>query len=105
MQLRIAKAFRLDRLDGRKNILAVDAGPAVAQEHMTKLLGERQPSRILHVAAIDHVSERADALPRVDLEPQRPRYLRIEGRQLLALGQLGHDRVAALRRSQERDPA
>ena len=72
---------------------------------MTKLLGERQPSRILHVAAIDHVSERADALPRVVLEPQRPRYLAIDGCHLLALAQIGNGRGAALLRDAERDAA
>ncbi len=38
MQLRIAKTLRLDRFYGSKNVIAVDAGLAVALPHVTELL-------------------------------------------------------------------
>ena len=38
MQLRTAKARRLDRRHGVENIIAVDAGLAVALQHVTQLL-------------------------------------------------------------------
>ena len=40
MELAVAKAFRLDRLHGGNNILAVRAGLAVPLVHMTELLGQ-----------------------------------------------------------------
>ena len=58
----IAKTFRLDRLDRGEHVVAIDAGLAVALQHMAQLFGGRQPPGILHMAAIDHVDERADAL-------------------------------------------
>ena len=61
MQLGIAKTFRLDRLHGGENIIPIDAGLAVPLQHMAQLFRRRQPPGILHMAAIDHVDERADA--------------------------------------------
>ena len=40
MQWRIAKALRLDRLHGGQHVIAVDAGLAVALEHVAQLLGQ-----------------------------------------------------------------
>jgi hypothetical protein len=37
MQWRVAKSLRLDRLHGGENIVAVDAGLAVALPHMAEL--------------------------------------------------------------------
>src|SRR5215470_8222956 len=88
MQWRIAKTFGFDRLDGREHIVAVDARLAVALQDMAELLVKRQPAGILHMAPIDHVSERADALPRVVLEPHRAHHLAIDGCDLLARAQI-----------------
>ena len=63
MQLRIAETFRLDRLHRRQHIVAVVAGTTVALLDVMQLFGQAQPPGILHVAAIDHIGERADALP------------------------------------------
>src|SRR5689334_354636 len=38
MQLRVAKSLSFDRLHGRKHIVAIDAGLAVALQDVTKLL-------------------------------------------------------------------
>ena len=71
----VAKTFGLDRLHRRQHIITVDAGLAVALQHMSQLIGEREPPGLLHVAAIDHVDERAD-----------PLQARSEGFERLALG-------------------
>ena len=65
VQLLIAKSFGLDRLDGGEHIVAVVAGTAVTLADDAKLLVERQPAGILHMAAVGHVSQRADALARL----------------------------------------
>jgi lysophospholipase L1-like esterase len=40
VQRRVAKTFRLDRLHGSQHVIAVDAGLAVALEHVAQLLGQ-----------------------------------------------------------------
>ena len=62
MQLRVAKAFGLDRLHRRGHVIAIGAGLAVALEDMAVLFGQRQPAGILHMAAGDDVSECGGAL-------------------------------------------
>ena len=57
---------------------------AMALPHDAKLLGERQPAGILHMAAIDDIGQRADALPRLVLEPHRAHHLAIDVGDLLA---------------------
>src|ERR1700754_596076 len=98
MQLRVAKPLRLDRLDRCENIVAIVAGLAVALLHMAQLLGKRKPAGILDMAAVDHVSERADALPPLVLEPYRAHHLAVDAGDLLALAQIGDDGAAVLLR-------
>jgi hypothetical protein len=62
----------------------------VPLQHMAQLFDERQPPGILHVAAVDHVDERADALaaPRSPATPiVSPR---VDRGDLLALAQIGN---------------
>src|SRR6266705_6946300 len=61
VQVAIAIAERLQRLDGRKQIIAVGSGFAMTGAHEMKLLGEIELSGILRMAAVDHVAERLDA--------------------------------------------
>ena len=70
MQLRIAKTFGLDGFHGREHVIAVQPGAAVALPHEVQLLVEAQTPRILHVAAIHHIGQRADAGPRRVIEPR-----------------------------------
>src|SRR5229473_8367729 len=57
------------------------------------------------MAAVDHVSQRADALPRLVPQPYRSHHLAIDGGDLLARAQIG-DRVGVmLLRDPERDAA
>src|SRR5258708_5891767 len=84
VQLLIAKTLRLDRPHGGQHIVAIVAGTAVALLHVAELFGQRQPPGILHVAAIDHVSQRADALPGFVFQPHRPHHLAIDVGGLLA---------------------
>ena len=77
----------------------------MALADVAQLLLERQPPGILHMAAIDHVSQRADALPRLVVEPHRAHHLAIDGGDLFALAQIGDGVVAMLRRDPERDAA
>src|SRR5260221_6748141 len=105
MQWRISKTRSLDRLHGRQHVIAVDAGLAVALLHVTQLLRQRQPSGILHMAAIDHIGQRADALPRLVFQPHRARDLAIDRGDLLAFAQIGDGRVAVLLGDPEGDAA
>src|SRR5712671_6268403 len=57
------------------------------------------------MAAIDHVSERADALPRLVLQPHRPLHFAVDGRDLLALAQIGDGGGAVLFGDPEGDAA
>ena len=90
MQLRVAKALRLDRLDGRQNIVAVVARAAVSLPDVAQLLAEREPPGILHMAAIDHISQRADPLPGFVFQPDRAHHLAIDMGGLLAAAQIIH---------------
>src|SRR6516225_852029 len=72
---------------------------------MAQLLRARQPSRILHMAAIDHIGKRADALPRIVLEPHRAHHLAIDGGHLLARTQIGDRLPAVFCGHAERDAA
>src|SRR2546421_548100 len=63
-QLLIAKPFALDRLDGGEHIVAVVAGAPVSLADDAKLLVERQPAGILHMAAVGDIGQRADTLLR-----------------------------------------
>ena len=103
VQRRIAKALGLDRLHGRQHIIAVDAGLAVALQHVAQLIRQRQPSCILYVAAVDDVSQRADPLPRLVLQPHRPLHLAVDRGDLFALAQIGDRGGAVLFRDAERD--
>ena len=105
MQLRIAKTFRLDRLHGGQHIVAVDAGLAVPLQHMAQLFRRRQPPGILHMAAVDHVDECADALACLVLQPDRSFHLAVDRGDLLALAQIGDGGCAVLLRDPERDAA
>ena len=89
VQLLIAKSFRLDRLDRGQHIIPVDAGLAVALQHVAQLLGRRQPAGILHMAAIDDIDQRADALPRLVLQPHRSLHLAVDRSDLFTLAQIG----------------
>ena len=88
MQLALPVAEMLQRRDGRNDVIAVGAGPAVALPHVMQLLLERQPSGILRVAAIDHVAERWHPLLGLLLEPYRPRAFTIYGGYLLAFAEI-----------------
>src|ERR1019366_802723 len=57
------------------------------------------------MAAIDHVGQRADALPRLVLQPHRPHYLAVDAGDLFALAQVGERGGAALLRDPKRDAA
>ena len=105
VQLLIAKTFRLDRFDCRPHIIAVDAGLAVPLQHVAQLLGRRQPPGILHMAAVDHVNEGADALARVVLQPYRSLHFAVHRGDLLAFAQVRDGRRAMLLRDAERDAA
>src|SRR5580693_2871737 len=70
---------------------------------MAKLLRGRKPSCILHMAAVDDIGERADALPRVVLQPYRAHHFAIDGGDLLALAQIGDRCRAVVLRHAERD--
>ena len=89
MQLRVAKAFGLDRLHGRRHVVAVGAGLAVTLQHMAVLVGERQPAGVLHMAAVDDIGERGDAFTRFVLQPHRAHHLAIDRGHLLARPQIG----------------
>ncbi|MGY3470873.1 hypothetical protein ACVW0I_007744 [Bradyrhizobium sp. LM6.11] len=105
MQLRVAKAFGLNGFHRRGHVVAVGAGLAVALEHVAMLVGERQPTGILHVAAVDDIGERGDALPRVVLQPHRAHDFAIDRRHLLARAQIGDHIDAVLRGNTEGDAA
>src|ERR1700722_18606912 len=57
------------------------------------------------MTAIDHVSERADALARLIIEPYRPHHFAIDRGDLLALAQVGDGCRALFLRHTERDAA
>src|SRR3979490_2357621 len=57
------------------------------------------------MAAVDHIRERADALPRLVLQPHRACHLPIDGGDLLAFAQVGDGRGAVLFGDPERDAA
>src|ERR1700722_18451164 len=57
------------------------------------------------MTAIDHVSERADALARLIIEPYRPHHFAIDRGDLLALAQVGDGCRALFLRNPERDAA
>src|SRR6516165_10657823 len=63
---------------------------------MAELFGERQPSGILHMATVDHIGKRADALPRLVLKPHRTRHLAVDRGDLFARTQVGYRRGAIL---------
>ena len=105
MQLRVAKAFGLDRLHRRGHVIAIGAGLAVALDDMAVLLGERQPAGILHMAAVDDVSECGDTLARIILQPHRAHHLAIDRRDLLARAQIGDDVGTVLLGDAEGDAA
>ena len=105
MQLRVAKTFRLDRLHGGQHIVAVGAGLAVPLLDMTELFRQRQPPGILHMAAVDHIGQRADALARLVLKPDRAHHLAIDRGDLFARAQICDGRGALLVRDPKRDAA
>src|SRR3954469_15377411 len=88
MQLRVAKTLRLDRFYGGQHIVAIVSGTAVSLPHQAELLRQRQPAGILHMAAVDYVSERADPLPGLVFQPDRTHYLAIDIGGLLAAAQI-----------------
>src|SRR4051794_27223414 len=73
--------------------------------HVAELVGQREPPGILHVAAIDHIGQRADALPRFVLEPDRPHHFAIDIGGLLTAAQIFHGFAALLRCHPECDAA
>src|SRR5947199_5243652 len=77
----------------------------MALSDVAQLFGERQPARILNVTAIDHISQRADALSRLILQPHRSDHFAIDGRDLLARPQVGDGCRTMLLRDPKRDAA
>src|ERR1700729_4075108 len=71
MQLLVAKALLFDRLDGCQHVVAIVSGTTMALLHVAQLFAQGEPAGILHVAAVDHISERADPLPGFVLKPDR----------------------------------
>ena len=69
MQLRVAKALRLDRLHRGQDVVAIVAGTAVPLLHVTELICQRQPPGVLHMTAVDDLGQRTHALPGFVFEP------------------------------------
>ena len=69
-----------------------------------QLLCEREPSCILHVAAVGDVGHRADPLPRVVVEPDTAQHLAVDARHLLAGAQIFDGGLAVLLPDSERHP-
>jgi hypothetical protein len=88
MQLRLPIAKLLQGGDGRDDIVAIRARDPVTLPHMVQLLVEREPSRILRVAAIDQVAQRRHSLPGLPAQPDRADRLAVNRRNLLALAQI-----------------
>lgn len=58
MEVAIVAAQRVQRLHGRKNIVAVDTGAPMSFAHQVKLPFDVEPSGVLRVPSIDAVDER-----------------------------------------------
>jgi hypothetical protein len=95
VQLLVAKALLFDRLDGCQHVVAIVSGTAMALLDVSQLFGRREPAGILHVTAVDHISERADPLPGFVLKPDRAHDFVIDAGGLLAAAQIV-DGVVAL---------
>ena len=61
----------------------------MALPHMVQALGERQPSGILHVTAVDDEAERPHLPPRLLFKLDPPDGFEIDGGDLLARAQIG----------------
>src|ERR1700756_2740608 len=105
MQLPVAKALGFDRPHSGQHVVAVVAGAAMPLLHDAKLLAERQAAGILDMPAIDHIGQRADALPCLVVEPDRTHHLAIDVCGLLAATQIVHRAVAQARSDTEGDAA
>ena len=73
--------------------------------HEAQLVAQRQPPGILHMAAIDHIGQRADPLAGFVFEPHGTHHFAIDMGGLLAAAQILDDVAALLRRHPERDAA
>ncbi|MDA9455816.1 hypothetical protein XI00_16525 [Bradyrhizobium sp. CCBAU 21359] len=77
----------------------------MALDDMAVLLGEREAAGILHMAAVDDIGERGDALARIVLQPHRAHHLAIDRGDLLARPQIRDDLGAVLFSDTEGDAA
>src|SRR5215468_2454022 len=88
MQCGLAVAELLQRADGGDDIVAIGAGLAVPLANVVQLLVERKPTGILHVPAVDHVTQCRHPLLRVAPEPDRARAFAIDRGDLFACAQI-----------------
>ena len=95
MQIGLAVAQRFERADGLNDIVAIVTGAAVTLPHIVHALVHTEAAGILHVAAIDDVTERVDLSPRLVFQLDPPHRLQIDAGDLLTLPQVG-DRCVAL---------
>src|SRR5579863_5055650 len=105
VQLSVAETLRFDRFYGGKHVIAIVSGTAMSLPDEAKLLGRREPSGILHVAAIDHVSKRTEPLAGFVCEPHRTRHFAIDVGGLLAAAQIVDRFLAPACRDAEGDAA
>jgi hypothetical protein len=96
MQLRLAIAERLQGVNCIEHVVAIGAGTAVALAHIVYQLGKRQPSGILHVAAIDGVAKRPHLPPGGIFQFDAPQGFEINRGDLLAPAQV-RDGLFAIR--------
>ena len=84
MKLSLAVAQRFQRPDRVHNIIAIGAGTTAPLAHMTHLLIEREPARILCVPPVDDETQRPHLPPVGVFKLDPPRRFQINGRHLLA---------------------
>src|SRR5262245_20376504 len=88
VQVAIVAAERFQRLDGRKHVIAIDAGPTMPLSHQVKLPFEGEPSSVLSVPAIDTVNQCPDPSSRRAQNGDGPIGLDVNVRDLLARSQV-----------------
>ena len=89
MQIGLAIAQRFQRLHRFQHIVAIGTRATMTLPDVMHALGKRQPSGILHVAAIDDEAQRPHLPPRFLLELDPPHRFQIDGRDLFAGAQIG----------------
>ena len=94
MQIGLAIAKRFQRLHSLQHIVAIGARATMTLPDVMHAFRKRQPSGILHMAAIDDEAQRPYLPPRFLLELDPPHRFQIDCRHLFAPAQIGDGLLA-----------